>query len=54
MQNQVAGSSEKIDLDEIMRKFDVEARFRTLSGWQALLVTAIAVAMSLFHLYMLS
>jgi len=50
-QNQVAGTSEKIDLDEIMRKFDVEARYRTLSGWQALLVSVIAVAMSLFHLY---
>jgi len=50
-QNQVAGTTEKIDLDEIMRKFDVEARYRTLSGWQALLVSVIAVAMSLFHLY---
>ena len=43
--------TEQIDLDEIMRKFDVEARFRTLSGWQALLISLIAIAMSLFHLY---
>lgn len=50
-QSQVVGTTEKIDLDEIMRKFDVEARYRTLSGWQALLVSVIAVAMSLFHLY---
>lgn len=46
-----AGGTEKIDLDEIMRKYDVEARYRTLGGKQALLVTVIAIAMSLFHLY---
>lgn len=40
-----------IDLDELRRQFDTEARNRTLFGWQALLITALAVSMSLFHLY---
>ncbi|WP_352426265.1 TRAP transporter permease [Aminomonas paucivorans] len=34
-----------------MRKYDTEARFRALKGWQAILVTVVAVSMSLFHLY---
>ncbi|MCX7827911.1 MAG: TRAP transporter permease [Thermanaerothrix sp.] len=40
-----------IDIDEIVRKYDTEARFRNLKGWQGGLVTAIAVAMSVFHFY---
>ncbi len=40
-----------IDLDELRRQFDTEARFRDLAGWQALLVTAVAVGLSLFHFY---
>jgi TRAP transporter 4TM/12TM fusion protein len=40
-----------IDLDELRRQFDTEARNRTLFGWQALLITVLAVSMSLFHLY---
>ncbi|MDD4364622.1 MAG: TRAP transporter permease [Synergistales bacterium] len=40
-----------IDLDDLRRKFDTEARFRDLAGWQALLVTAVAVGLSLFHFY---
>ena len=43
--------SAPIDFDELMRKYDTEARFRTLKGWQAILVTVLAVSMSLFHLY---
>ena len=42
---------ESIDFEELMRKYDTEARFRTLKGWQAILVTVIAVSMSLFHMY---
>ena len=42
---------EKIDLDDLMRKYDTEARFRTLGGWQAKLVMLIAIAMSCFHFY---
>ena len=42
---------ESIDFEELMRKYDTEARFRALKGWQAILVTAVAVSMSLFHLY---
>jgi TRAP transporter 4TM/12TM fusion protein len=44
-------SDGQIDFDELMRKYDTEARFRSLSGWQATLVTVLAVGMSLFHLY---
>lgn len=40
-----------IDIDEIVRKYDTEARFRSLKGWQGALVTVIAVAMSVFHFY---
>ncbi|QTX31194.1 TRAP transporter permease [Aminithiophilus ramosus] len=40
-----------IDLDDLRRQFDTEARYRDLVGWQGLLVTAVAVALSLFHFY---
>ncbi len=40
-----------IDIDEIVKKYDTEARYRSLKGWQAMLVSAIAVAMSVFHFY---
>lgn len=42
---------QKIDLDDLMRKYDTEARFRALEGWQAKLVSLIAIAMSCFHFY---
>ncbi len=42
---------QKINLDDLMRKYDTEARFRALDGWQAKLVTLIAIAMSCFHFY---
>ena len=41
----------QIDFDELMRKYDTEARFRLTSGWQTKLVTILAVALSCFHLY---
>lgn len=41
----------KLDLDEIMRKFDITSRFRILKSWQAKFVLIIAVAMSSFHFY---
>ncbi|MDR1885177.1 MAG: TRAP transporter permease [Synergistaceae bacterium] len=40
-----------IDFDELMRKYDTEARFRTPPGWQMTLLTLLAVAMSCFHFY---
>ncbi|MGL4208641.1 MAG: TRAP transporter permease, partial [Candidatus Adiutrix sp.] len=40
-----------IDFDALMRKYDTESRFRILSGWQAMLVTVVAVAMACFHFY---
>jgi len=42
---------QKIDLDDLMRKYDTEARFRALDGWQGKLVALIAIAMSCFHFY---
>ena len=41
----------KIDLEDLMRKYDTEARFRALTGWQGQLVALLAVAMSCFHFY---
>jgi|GEM_PF-5986640 len=41
----------QIDLDELRRQFDTEARFRQLAGWAGKLVLLIAVGLSLFHLY---
>lgn len=41
----------EIDVEEIKRKFDVESRFRILTGWQGKLVAVIAFAMSCFHFY---
>ena len=43
--------SAKIDLEDLMRKYDTEARFRALTGWQGQLVALLAVAMSCFHFY---
>ena len=48
---QVEDSTSKVDIDELMRKYDTEARFRTLSGWQGKLVAILAIAMSCFHFY---
>ena len=41
----------KVDLDNLMRKYDTESRFRILHGWEATMVSLIAVAMSCFHFY---
>lgn len=43
--------SARIDLDDLMRKYDTEARFRALTGWQGKMVALLAVAMSCFHFY---
>ncbi len=37
--------------EEIIKKYDSEARFRQLSGWQARVVSVWLILMSLFHLY---
>jgi TRAP-type uncharacterized transport system fused permease subunit len=39
------------DVDDVVRKFDAEARFRSLSGAPAKIVAAIAIGLSLFQLY---
>ncbi len=41
----------EIDFDELMRKYDTEARFRTPPGWQLKLIVFLAIAMSCFHFY---
>lgn len=48
---QEADDEAKLNLEELMRKYDTESRFRILSGWQGKLVALIAVAMSCFHFY---
>lgn len=49
--NNTEAEQEQIDLDELRRRFDTEARTRTLSGWEAKLVLLAAVVLSLFHFY---
>ncbi len=44
--------SEQVDMDELMRKYEAEARVRKLQGLASKIVTGTAVIMSLFHLYM--
>lgn len=44
--------NEQIDLNEIAKKYDSEARFRVMDGWLGKLVAITAIIMSLFHLYM--
>lgn len=41
----------QIDFDELLRKYDSEARFRTLKGPQAILISVLAVAMAVFQIY---
>ena len=50
-QDIIVTGEEQIDLDELRRRFDTEARTRILSGWEAKLVLLVAVALSLFHFY---
>ena len=51
-QNSEASIEEtSIDFDELLRKYDTEARFRLTVGWQKILITALAVGLSCFHLY---
>ena len=42
---------EKVNIEEELAKFDSSANTRNLKGFFAVLITVIAVAMSLFHLY---
>lgn len=49
-------SVDEISLDsgvvnELIEKYDVESRYRKLSGWQGKIISAWLIAMSLFHLY---
>ncbi|MCL1940799.1 MAG: TRAP transporter permease [Synergistaceae bacterium] len=47
---------EEVSMDEaevasLVEKYDVESRFRRLSGWQGVFITVLLASMSLFHLY---
>lgn len=48
---EIEKEAEKIDLDELRRKYDSEANTRDLRGWYAAMVTVLAVALSAFHIY---
>ena len=50
-ENTQNGNGTQLNLDEIMKKYDTESRFRSLDGWQAKLISILAVEMSLFHFY---
>ncbi|MDR2528846.1 MAG: TRAP transporter permease [Synergistaceae bacterium] len=50
-QESAATRSEGIDFDELMRKYDTEARFRTPPGWQLTLIVFLCVTLSAFHFY---
>lgn len=43
---------EVVDTEDVLRKYDSEARVRKLQGFVSKLLTVIAVIMSVFHLYM--
>ena len=45
------GAAKEIDFDELMRKYDTEARFRVLGGWRGTVIVFLAIAMSCFHYY---
>ncbi len=40
-----------IDFDELLRKYDTEARYRILAGWRSKLVSLLAFGMACFHFY---
>ena len=41
----------QIDAEAVLRKYDTESNTRSLSGFMAMLVSAIAITFSLFQLY---
>jgi TRAP transporter 4TM/12TM fusion protein len=43
---------EMIDIEETIKKYDVESNYRTVAGITAKIVSFLTIAMSLFHLYM--
>lgn len=45
------GNDSGIDLDELKRRYDTEARYRTPTGWQLALVTSLSIGMAIFHFY---
>ncbi len=47
----VAAHLEPIDVQATLEKYDPDSQFRKFAGWVGLCVSAIAIAMSLFHYY---
>ncbi|MCL1874975.1 MAG: TRAP transporter permease [Synergistaceae bacterium] len=44
-------SMDEAEVASLVEKYDVESRFRRLSGWQGVFITVLLASMSLFHLY---
>ncbi|MDR2523467.1 MAG: TRAP transporter permease [Synergistaceae bacterium] len=51
LKRESAEQSRGVDFDELMRKYDTEARFRTPPGWQLTLIAFLCAALSAFHFY---
>jgi TRAP transporter 4TM/12TM fusion protein len=51
LEGKIAEENQTIDLDDLRKKFDTEARYRELGDWQGMLITILAVSMSAFHFY---
>ncbi|MCF4113608.1 MULTISPECIES: TRAP transporter permease [Dethiosulfovibrio] len=51
LEGKIAEENQTIDLDDLRKKFDTEARYRELGNWQGMLITILAVSMSAFHFY---
>lgn len=47
----IASQLESVNVEEVLEKFDTESNYRKLAGKIGLLITCIAIAMSLFHFY---
>lgn len=47
----VSEMQDKVDVSEIVAKYDKEAVYRTFKGWLDILIRVLCVSFSLFHLY---
>jgi TRAP transporter 4TM/12TM fusion protein len=47
----VAAHLEPVDVQATLEKYDPDSQFRKIAGWVGIAISAIAIAMSLFHYY---
>ena len=47
----VAAHLEPVDVQATLEKYDPDSQYRKLAGWTALVISGIAIAMSVFHYY---